>query len=56
MCPVPYGLASTGAFPRQSSNRENVDLRGQYLALRAAPVPPQLGFKQSAFTIHDLAD
>src|SRR5438128_2663865 len=40
---------------RYSNNRGNVELRGQYLALRAATVPPQLGFKQSAFTIHDLA-
>ena len=54
--PVPYGLASTRALPRHSNNRDNVELRGQYLALRAAPVPPQLGFKQSAFTIHALAD
>src|SRR5262249_40292727 len=42
--------------PLVSNNRDNVELRAQYLALRAAPVPPQLGFKQSAFTIHDLAD
>jgi hypothetical protein len=54
--PVPYGLASTGAWPRNSSMCRHVELRDQSLALRARGKPPRLGFRQSAFTIHDLAD
>jgi hypothetical protein len=34
----------------------HVELRDQSLALRARGKPPRLGFRQSAFTIHDLAD
>lgn len=54
--PIPYGPASTGALPRNSSVPGNVEHRDQYLPLWAAPVPPRLGLKQYAFTIHDLAD
>jgi hypothetical protein len=36
--------------------RGHVELRDQSLALRARGEPPRLGFRQSAFTIHDLAD